>query len=74
VGFLFGILSPQADAAAVGNHEFSVTQSGVEVVQAPELSKDDRPLWLSVEAFDLAVFEFGKRRSMGQPFACPWSS
>ena len=48
----------QADAAAVGNHEFSVTQSGVEVVQDPELSKDDRPLWVAVEAFDLAVFEF----------------
>src|SRR6266568_5535271 len=48
----------QADAAAVGNHEFSVTQSGVEVVQDPELSKDDRPLWVAVGAFDLAVFEF----------------
>src|ERR1700674_2034875 len=48
----------QADAAAVGNHEYSVTQSGVEVVQDPELSKDDRPLWIAVEAFDLAVFEF----------------
>jgi hypothetical protein len=48
----------RADAAAVGNHEFSVTQSGVEVVQDPELSKDDRPLWVAVEAFDLAVFEF----------------
>src|SRR5882724_7324980 len=50
--------SSQADAATVGNHEFSVTQSGVEVVQDPELSKDDRPLWVAVEAFDLAVFEF----------------
>src|SRR5258707_9552057 len=48
----------QADAAAVGNHESSVTQSGVEVVQDPELSKDDRPLWVAVEAFDLAVFEY----------------
>src|SRR5467141_2601061 len=48
----------RADAAAVGNREFSVTQSGVEVVQDPELSKDDRPLWVAVEAFDLAVFEF----------------
>jgi hypothetical protein len=35
-----------------------VTQSGVEVVQDPELSKNDRPLWVAVEAFDLAVFEF----------------
>jgi hypothetical protein len=39
-------------------HTFSVTQSGVEVVQDPELSKDDRPLWVAVEAFDLAAFEF----------------
>jgi hypothetical protein len=38
--------------------EFSVTQSGVEVVQDPKLSKDDRPLWVAVEAFELAVFEF----------------
>ena len=37
---------------------FSVTQSSIEVVQDPELSKDDRPLWVAVEAFDLAVFEF----------------
>src|SRR5580704_17304684 len=37
---------------------FSVTQSGVEVVQDPELSKDDRPLRIAVEAFDLAVFEY----------------
>src|SRR5258707_14986030 len=48
----------QADAAAVGNHEFSVTQSGVEVVQDPKLSKDDRPLWVAVEAFDLARSAF----------------
>src|SRR4029077_2742843 len=39
-------------------HTFSVTQSSVEVVQDPELSKDDRPLWVAVEAFDLAAFEF----------------
>src|SRR6516164_7549193 len=38
--------------------ELSATQSGVEVVQDAELSKDDRPLWVAVEAFDLAVFEF----------------
>src|SRR5882724_10491560 len=48
----------QADAAAVGTCEFSVAQSGVEVVQDPELGKDDRPLRVAVEAFDLAVFEF----------------
>jgi hypothetical protein len=48
----------QADAAAMGNHEFSMTQSGVETVQDPELSKDDRPLRVAVEALDLAVFEF----------------
>jgi hypothetical protein len=35
-----------------------VTQGGVEVVQDSELSKNDRPLWVTVEAFDLAVFEF----------------
>ena len=33
-------------------------QSGVEIVQDPELSKNDRPLWVAVEALDLAVFEF----------------
>ena len=33
-------------------------QSGVEILQDPELSKDDRPFWIAVEAFDLAVFEF----------------
>jgi len=38
--------------------KFSVTQSGVEVVQDPELSKDDRPLWVAVEALDLAVFDY----------------
>jgi hypothetical protein len=27
-------------------HTFSVRQSSVEVVQDPELSKDDRPLWV----------------------------
>ena len=48
----------QADTAAVGNHESSMTQSGVEVVQDPELSKDDRPFWVAVEAFDFAVFEY----------------
>jgi hypothetical protein len=58
----------QADAAAVGNHEFSLTQSGVEVVQDPELSKDDRPLWVAVEAFDLAVFEFEHVAARGVHF------
>src|ERR1700730_9825160 len=48
----------QADAAAVGAREFSVSQSSVEVVQDPELSEDDRPLRVAVEAFDLAVFEY----------------
>jgi hypothetical protein len=38
--------------------EFSVTQSGVEVVQDPKLSKDDRPLRVTIETFDLAAFEF----------------
>jgi len=51
-------LARKRAAAAVGTCEFSVTQSGVEVVQDPELGKDDRPLWVAVEAFDLAVFEF----------------
>ena len=37
---------------------FSATQSGVEVIQDPKLGKDDRSLWIAVEAFDLAVFEF----------------
>src|ERR1700719_167508 len=37
---------------------FSATQSGVEVIQDPKLSKDDRPLRVAIEAFDLAVFEF----------------
>ena len=54
--------------AAVGNDEFSVTQSGVEVVQDPELSKDDRPLWVAVEAFDLAVFEFEHVAARGVHF------
>jgi len=40
------------------NNDKSVSQSCVQVVQDPELSKDDRPLWVAVEAFDLAVFEF----------------
>ena len=44
--------------SADGVPRFSVTQSSVEVVQDPELSKDDRPLWVAVEAFDLAAFEF----------------
>ena len=39
-------------------HASLATQSGVEVVQDPELSKDDRTLWVAVEAFDLATFEF----------------
>jgi hypothetical protein len=34
-----------------------VTQSDVEIVQDPELSKNDRPLRVAVEALDLAVFE-----------------
>jgi len=38
--------------------DFSATQSGVEVVQDPKLSKDDRPLWVAVEAFDLARSAF----------------
>src|ERR1700692_3793859 len=37
---------------------FLMTQSGVEVVQAPELSNNAGPLWLAVEAFDLTSFEF----------------
>src|SRR6266403_2253873 len=58
----------QADAAAVGNDEFSVTQSSVEVVQDPELSKDDRRLWVAIEAFDLAVFEFENVAARGVHF------
>jgi hypothetical protein len=46
---------------------FSVTQSRVEVVQHPEQSKDDRPLWVTVEAFDLADLfgKFGYEAMMG---------
>jgi hypothetical protein len=48
-----------ADAICRGDHSRRTSpKSSVEVVQDPELSKDDRPLWVSVEAFDLAVFEF----------------
>jgi hypothetical protein len=36
-------------------HDFLVTQSSVEVFQDTELSKDDRPLWVALGAFDLAV-------------------
>jgi hypothetical protein len=32
-------------------------QSGVEVVQNTQLRKD-RSLWVAIEAFDLAIFEF----------------
>jgi hypothetical protein len=46
-----------------------VSQSGVEVVQDPELSKDHRPLRVAVEAFDLAVFDF-KHRSDTDNIQC----
>jgi hypothetical protein len=39
---------------AAGRTEISAAQSGVEVVQDPELSKYNRPLRVAVEAFDLA--------------------
>src|ERR1700692_1524766 len=48
--------------------ELSVTQSGVEVVQDPELSKDDRPLWVAIKAFDLAVFDFEHVAARGVHF------
>jgi hypothetical protein len=37
---------------------WSMRQGGIEVVQDAQLSKDDRPLWVAIETFDLAVFEF----------------
>ena len=52
---VFAAKAPEEISAKL---EFLVTQSGVEVVQDPKLSKDDRPLWVAIEAFDLAVFEF----------------
>ena len=36
----------------------SFAQSGVEVIQNSELSKDDRAFRVTVKAFDLAVFDY----------------
>ena len=47
-----------ADVTADMAQAFSVIQGGVEVVQDPELGKDDRAFRIAIEALDLAVLEF----------------